>query len=128
MDVGGIFGDSAKAFECMNHEILLAILHLYAILGVSEYWFRTYLTNRRHKVEVNSPTMALKFFSDRGMLKHGVPQVVGPLLFIIYINDLPLTINSLSEPVLFPDDTSVIISSRNFRDFCSVSNVVVSYY
>ena len=115
MNVGGIFYDSAKAFECMNHEILIAILHLYAILRVSEYWFRTYLTNRRQKVEVKSPTMALKFFSDWGMLKHGVPQVVGPLLFIIYINDLPLTISSASEQVLFPDDISVIISSRNLK-------------
>jgi hypothetical protein len=49
-------------------------------------------------------------------------------VFIIYINDLPLTISSASEPVLFPDNTGVIISSRNFKDFHSVSDVVVSYY
>ena len=55
MDVGGIFCYSAKTFECMNREILLAIIHLYAILGVSEYWFRANLTNRRQKVEVKSP-------------------------------------------------------------------------
>ena len=47
------------------------------------------------------------------------------MLFIIYINDLPLRINSLSEPVLFADDTSIIISNRNFEDFCSVSNLVL---
>jgi hypothetical protein len=47
-------------------------------------------------------------------------------LFIIYINDLPLRINSLSEPVLFADGTSVIISNRNFEDFSAISNPVLS--
>jgi len=48
-------------------------------------------------------------------------------LFIIYINDLPLRINAVSEPILFADDTSVLISSRNFEDFCSVLNLVLSH-
>ena len=45
-------------------------------------------------------------------------------MLIIYVNDLPLRINSVSEPILFADDTSVIISSRNVKDFCSPSNLV----
>jgi hypothetical protein len=48
-------------------------------------------------------------------------------LFIIYINDLPLRKISVLEPTEFADDTSVIISSRNFKDFCSVSNLVFSH-
>jgi C4-dicarboxylate-specific signal transduction histidine kinase len=70
--------------------------------------------------------MVQTFFSDWGALKHGVPQgsVLGPLLFKIYVSDLPLKINSESEPVLFTDDTSVIISSSNFKYFCSLSNLV----
>jgi len=48
-------------------------------------------------------------------------------LFIIYVNDLPLRINAVSEPILFADDTSVVISSRNFEDFCSVLNFVPSH-
>jgi len=55
MHVGRIFCDLAKAFDCMNHEILLAILHFHGIQGVPEDWFRNYLTNRRQKVEVKSP-------------------------------------------------------------------------
>jgi hypothetical protein len=49
------------------------------------------------------------------------------VLFIIHINDLPLRINSISETILFADDASVIISSQNFKDFCSVSNLFLSH-
>jgi hypothetical protein len=55
MHVGGIFHDWAKAFDCINQEILLAKLHFSGIRGICEDWFRSYLTNRRQKVEVKSP-------------------------------------------------------------------------
>jgi hypothetical protein len=71
-----------------------------------------------------SPDSTQNFFSDWGMLKHGGTQgtILGVVVFIIYINGLLIKINSLSEPLLFADDPSVIISSRNFEGFCSVSN------
>jgi hypothetical protein len=54
-------------------------------------------------------------------------STVGPLLFIIYINDLPPTVSILSQPIIFTDDTSVIIFYTNFDDFCKVSNTVFSH-
>jgi len=54
-------------------------------------------------------------------------SVLGPILFITYINNLPLRINYVSEPISFADDTSVIISSRNFEDLCLLSNLVLSH-
>jgi hypothetical protein len=51
---------------------------------------------------------------------------LGPLLFLVYINDLPLRINSLAEPILLADDTSVIISNGNFIEFSTTTNLVLA--
>jgi hypothetical protein len=58
------FCDLANAFDCVNHEILLAKLHFYGIQGLMADWFRSYLTNRRQKVEIRSPSSTQNFFSD----------------------------------------------------------------
>jgi hypothetical protein len=62
-------------------------------------------------------------------MQHGGPQgsTLGPQLSILHITDLPLRINSVSESILYADDTSVIISNRYFKDFCSVSNLILSH-
>ena len=62
LHAGGIFCDLTKAFDCMNHEILLAKLHFYGIWGVYEDWFRSHIANRRQKVEVKPPNTAQTFF------------------------------------------------------------------
>jgi hypothetical protein len=74
MHAGGDFYDFAKAFDCLNHEILLAKLHSYGIQGESEDWFRSYLTNRRENVVVKSPNTAQNFYCNWGTLNYAVPQ------------------------------------------------------
>jgi hypothetical protein len=102
-------------------------LHFYSIQGITIDWFKSYLTNRKKKVEIKWPNSTHNLVSDWGILKHGVPHgsILGPLLFLVYINDLPLQINSTAEPILFADDTSGIISNRNFIDFSTSANMLV---
>jgi hypothetical protein len=82
-----MFCDIAKAFDCVSHDILLSKLHLYGIQGIAAELFRSYLADRKQKVEIRLSSNIQNFFSDQGTIKHGVPQelILGPLFFIIYI-------------------------------------------
>ena len=99
----GVFIDLQKAFDTVNHNILLGKLQQYGIRGSTLKWFQTYLQNRTQFVIVNGTQ------SDKLILTHGVPQgsVVGPLLFLIYINDLHRAI-LFSKTIHFADDTNLL--------------------
>ena len=102
-----IFLDFAKAFDTVNHEILLAKLNHYGISGISHTLLKCYLSNRSQQTEING------ILSDSGIIKHGVPQgsVLGPLLFLLYINDIRESSNILKF-FLFADDTTVYYSDK----------------
>ncbi len=91
----------------MNHEILLAKLNHYGISGLSKTLLKSYLSNRTQQTEING------VLSGKGIIKHGVPQgsVLGPLLFLLYINDISES-SKILKFFLFADDTTVYYSDK----------------
>ena len=98
-----VFVDLQKAFNTVDHNILLSKLSHYGIRGVSLNWFRSYLSNRSQFVTINGKN------SETEPMSYGVPQgsVLGPLLFLIYINDLNQSIK-YSTTRHFADDTNLL--------------------
>lgn len=111
----GIYFDLSKAFETLNHEVLLHKLWCYGIRGKTHDLFRSYLGNRFHRVNIvyQKNGVSESVVSSWKEVTCGVPQgsILGPLLFIMYVNDLPL---HLTCPIFqFADDTSSLIVSKS---------------
>ena len=106
----GIFIDLQKAFDTVDHNILLHKLDHYGIRGLANDWLRSYLTDRKQYVSING------FKSNTNIMKFGVPQgsVLGPLLFLIYINDLHKAIKYCTTRH-FADDTNILIKNKSLK-------------
>jgi len=124
--VGGVFCNLHKAFDCVNHNILLTKLGFYGISCIANQLMRSYLDHRYQRVVINDNTNS-KLTSECELVKHGVPQgsILGPLLFLIYINDLSKTLSSVAELILFADDTSIVISNINSDELTRNMNLVM---
>ena len=101
--------DYRKAFDMVDHDLLITKLKAYGIVNQELKWCYSYLSNRKQTVRLGGK------MSSEVFMKHGVPQgsILGPLLFIIFINDLPIHVTSQLD--LYADDTT-ITDSADFRN------------
>ena len=112
-----MFIDLSKAFDTLNHSILLRKLEHYGIRGIPLNWFKSYLSNRRQCVSLAGVKSSLK------PITHGVPQgsILGPLLFILYINDI-VNCSDYLIFILFADDTNLFYSCQNILQLIEIAN------
>ena len=113
----GVYLDLSKAFDTVNHEILISKLEHYGIRGVPLQWFKNYLSNRLQYVQIKDCK------SKKMTVKCGVPQgsVLGPVLFLLYINDIQNASTKLNF-ILFADDTNVFLNDINLSNLVKELN------
>ena len=114
-----LFLDLKKAFDTVSHKILLEKLQYYGVQGNALNLFRSYLTNRKQLTVIGDCV------SDLELIEWGVPQgsVLGPLLFLIFINDIPHA--SDLGTWLFADDTSLVLSANSLCELQTLMNYQV---
>ena len=115
-----ILCDLSKAFDVINHEILLQKLNRYGIRGIVNDWFRNYLSNRKQFVN---------FQENQSTLLNiicGVPQgsILGPLLYLLYVNDIMYSCDSTI--LSFADDTSLLVSRPNIDSLFTAANIEIN--
>ena len=113
----GIFVDLQKAFDTVEHEVLLSKLDHYGVRGLTNNWFKSYLTGRKQYVSING------YNSSLSSIAYGVPQgsVLGPLLFLLYINDLHRAIK-FCKVHHFADDTNLLFLTNSIRKLNKLIN------
>ena len=117
---GMAFVDFRKAFDVVNHQLLLTKLRLYRVGDPPLSWFESHLSGRQQFVSIDGQR------SDSLLIKHGVPQgsVLGPVLFLLFLNDIPLHLAN-STVDIYADDTT-ITASAHFSDLCSMTQCLNS--
>ena len=112
---GAIFLDLSKAFDTVSHTLLLKKLEYYGFRGKSYSLIKSYLQNRKQYVSVSKCNSGLK------TMKHGVPQgsVLGPLLFLLYINDFTNCLHYTSS-IMYADDTTIYKSGKCISKLCNI--------
>ena len=115
--IGSVFIDLRKAFDTVNHEILCQKLEHYGVGDRNLSWFQSYLSNRKQFCRVSG------IDSKTERIEVGVSQssCLGPLLFLVYINDLPCAVKQ-STTSMYADDTTLFFRSKNIEDLNEAIN------
>ena len=123
-----IFIDLSKAFDTISHEILFQKLERYGITGLALEWYKSYLNCRKLRAKCNTATSNKFIYSKEYDLEIGTPEgsCLGPLIFLIFCNDLYLNLE-LCSGILFADDTTIYKSHSNieFLKWCMVSDMEI---
>ena len=117
-----VFLDFAKAFDTINHQILLRKLENYSIRGPAKDWFESYLRNRHQIVKIGDT------LSDEMQIVCGVPQgsILGPILFLLYISDIKNS-SKMLKFFLYTDDTNTLLISKSIQELECIYNKELSY-
>jgi len=128
--IDGIFCDLEKEFECVYHKMLLSKPDFYSKTHKHYKLYKSYLANRYQRTLLYNKDDNI-ITSGWPKVKHAVPQglVLCPLLFLIFVNDIPRSVWGKSVPFLCADDTSILLSHPNPSDFNdSINNVFILNY
>ena len=111
-----MFLDLSKAFDTLEHKVLLNKMEKYGIRGIARDWYKDYLTNRKIRTKCTVASTGKTEYSEYREIKYGTPQgsCLGPLIFIIFTNDIHKQLQHCKS-LLFADDTTIYKSHRNLK-------------
>jgi hypothetical protein len=129
-EIFGLFFDLTKAFDRVDHTVLITKLEQIGVRGIPLDWFKSYISKRSQVVTIN--INGVKYYSDECTSSQGVPQgsILGPLLFLIYVNDFPDSLTCIPniKPINYADDTSILLSASTYTSLVHNSRAAVDLF